>query len=282
MGKLDASMPEGTSAARFAARYGRDVSWAPPEWNSTIDLLLAHRSVRRYLDKDVPDDLLRTVVAAAQSGPTSSNHQVISAVAVRSEQTKAALFEVGGPKQRHILQAPVILVWLIDFRRVNTIAEGADTHLGGLEYLDALLIGATDVGIAAQNAATAAESLGLGTVLLGSLRNDLQHVAELLELPRDVIPFLGMALGHPDPEEEAGIKPRLPQKTVLHHETYDAGDLSAELAEYEDTIGDYYRNHGLDPQWAARTIERLSHQTATATHRHLQSHYYRRAGLGLK
>ncbi|GFZ88295.1 NADPH-dependent oxidoreductase [Nesterenkonia alkaliphila] len=270
-----------SAEAHLASRYGRPVSWAPPEWNPTLEVLTTHRSVRRYLDQEVPDETLHTLMAAAQSGPTSSNHQIVSAVAVRSPETKAALFDIGGPKQKHILQAPVILVWLIDFRRVNTIAEQAGAALGGLDYLDALLIGATDVGIAAQNAATAAESLGLGTVLLGSLRNDVHRVAELLELPGDVIPFLGMALGHPDPEEAAGIKPRLPQQMVLHHETYDAAQAAGGLQDYEETIAEYYRQYGLDPQWAARTIDRLSSQTATATRRHLQSSYYRSAGLGL-
>ncbi|WP_157983845.1 NADPH-dependent oxidoreductase [Nesterenkonia muleiensis] len=270
------------SRLRLQARYGHEVSWAPPEWNETLDLLLAHRSVRRFLDVDIHDETIRTLIAAAQSGPTSSNHQIISVVAVRSQDTKQALFEVGGPKQKHIVQAPVVLVWLIDFRRVHTIAGRAQVPLGGLDYLDALLIGATDAGIAAQNAATAAESMGLGTVLLGSLRNDVHRVAELLELPVDVIPFLGMALGHPDPEEPASTKPRLRQEAVLHHEKYNSKNTAAELDDYEEVIGDYYRSYGLDPRWAARTVERLSQSTATATRRHLQSGYYRDAGLGLK
>lgn len=267
---------------RLNARYGNEVPWAPPQWNETLELLVSHRSVRRFLDTEIDDETIRTLIAAAQSAPTSSNHQIISAVVVRSEETKQALFEVGGPKQKHILQAPVVLVWLIDFSKVNTIARTAETALGGLDYLDALLIGATDAGIAAQNAVTAAESLGLGSVLLGSLRNDVQRVAELLELPADVIPFFGMALGYPDPAEPADIKPRLPQETVLHQEKYSPRDTVADLEDYEETIGGYYRRYGLDPQWAARTVERLSEQTATGTNRHYQSHYYRQAGLGMK
>lgn len=266
---------------RLTARYGRPASWIPSEWNPTLDLLLSHRSVRKYVNKDVPDELVRTVVAAAQSGATSSNHQIISVVVVRDPETKAGLFEVGGPTQHHILNAPVILVWLIDFRRVNTIAQRAGAQLGALHYLDSLLIGASDAGIAAQNAAIAAESFGLGTVYLGSLRNDVSRVAELLGLPEDVIPFFGMELGHPDPDENASIKPRLPQETIIHSEKYEDDQIADHLERYEDTIGDYYREYGLDPRWAARTIQRLSADTATATNRHRQSQYYRRAGLGL-
>src|SRR5690606_31073094 len=124
-----------------------------PRWNATLDLLLAHRSVRRWLDRDVAEATLRTILAAAQSGPTSSNLQVVSVVVVRSADRKAQLAEVAGARQReHILAAPVVLVWLIDYARARRLAAERGSDIGTIEYLDAALVGATDIGIAAQNA----------------------------------------------------------------------------------------------------------------------------------
>lgn len=267
---------------RLTARYGGTLDWAPPQWNETLDVLLRHRSVRAFTDREVSDEILRTIVAAAQSGATSSNLQLVSVVAVRDADTKAALAEVGGPRQKHIAHAPVVLVWLLDFARAAVLAEREGVELGGLDYLDAALVATFDAGIAAQNAVIAAESLGLGTVYLGSLRNDIARVAELLDLPPGIIPFVGLELGHPDPAENADIKPRLPQEIVLHHERYDRDRVSGDLDRYEATLADYYREYGLDPRWGARLLDRLSATAATATKRHFLREFFQRQGLELR
>ena len=187
-----------------ADRYGEGQLWEPPRWNATLDLLFAHHSVRRWLDRDSDGAALRTILAAAQSGPSSSNQQVASVV-VRSADLKAQLAEVAGAQQRaHILAAPVVLVWLIDYARARRLAAERGSDIGTIEYLDAALVGETDIGIAAQNAVTAAESLGLGTVFLGSLRNDAERVAAIRGLPEGVVPFFGLEIGHPDPSAPAG------------------------------------------------------------------------------
>ena len=61
----------------------------------------------------------------------------------------------------------------------------------------------------------AAESLGLGTVYIGAMRNDPQRVAELVGLPKQAVVVFGLCVGHPDPAAKAEVKPRLPQSSVL-------------------------------------------------------------------
>lgn len=157
-----------TSDARLAARYGAPQPWSPPEWNHTLDLLLRHRSHRLWLDAGVDETTLRTILAAAQSGSTSSNQQVVSVVAVRDQRRRDALAEVAGARQApHIRAAPLVLVWLIDYSHARLLGERDGAEIDGQDYLDAVLVGATDIGIAGQNAVTAAESLGLGGVALG-------------------------------------------------------------------------------------------------------------------
>ncbi|WP_275407863.1 nitroreductase family protein [Actinoplanes regularis] len=95
-----------------ADRYGDPtVDLAAP--NDVLRLQLAHRSVRRFGPRDVTERELATLIAAAQSAPTSSNLQPWSVVAVRDPQRKARLATLAG-NQAFVAQAPLFLVWLAD------------------------------------------------------------------------------------------------------------------------------------------------------------------------
>lgn len=278
-----------TPDSLLAERYGHPQQWSPPEWNTTLDVLLAHRSVRRWTEKDVSENTVRTILAAAQSGSSSSNQQVVSAVVVRSAETKAALAEVAGPRQApHLTTAPVVVVWLIDYSRARSIAAGSSAaggpgaDLGALDFLDAALVGATDIGIAGQNAVVAAESLGLGTVFLGSLRSDAARVSEILGLPDGVVPFLGLELGYPDPSEPAGVKPRLPQDLIVHRERYDPALPAHGTSDYDQAMSDYYARFGHDHSWSTTLLGRLAMVAVTSTQRWRLRSVFERAGLMLR
>lgn len=293
-------------ADRLAAGYGHPAEFTPPTWNSTLDLMVGHRSVRRWLPGDIDEATLKTVIAAAQSAPSSSNKQVVSVIAVRDPTAKERLATVGRQMSSHIVDAPVTLVWLIDFSRGRILARqeeeerereaGApapaspsghgvtgrpDTGLGALDYLDEAMMAAADVGIAAQNAAVAAESLGLGTVFLGSLRNDIDEVRAVLGIPETVVPFLGLELGHPDPAENAGVKPRIPMGLFLHGDTFTGPDAGL-LAAYDDTLASYYSRYGQHPRWSAQLLNRLSRKAVEKSDRRFLRRVMERAGFGLR
>jgi nitroreductase len=80
-----------TSQAKMAARYGEPDASALATWSDTIDQLLDHRSVRAFSPEPLPDGLVETLIAAAQSAATSSNLQVWSVVAVQEPERKARL-----------------------------------------------------------------------------------------------------------------------------------------------------------------------------------------------
>ncbi|MCR3963797.1 oxygen-insensitive NADPH nitroreductase [Aeromonas veronii] len=102
-----------------------------------------------------------------------------------------------------------------------------------------LLIGAIDGALMAQNALLAAQSLGLGGVYIGGIRNHPAEVSELLGLPHQVIPLFGLCLGHPAQQPEQ--KPRLPRGLVVHQERY-LHELDRDLlAQYDQQIADYYQ-----------------------------------------
>ncbi|QLF94659.1 NADPH-dependent oxidoreductase [Pseudomonas sp. ABC1] len=252
-------MPEAHRQPRWQQRYG-DAATAPPQSdNALIEQLLGHRSVRAYLDQPLPEGTLETLLGAAQSAATSSNLQAWSLLAVEDRPRKERLAALAN-NQAHIVQAPLFLVWLADFARVARQAERHDRELHAVEYLDSLLVGGLDAALAAQNAVLAAEALGLGTVYIGALRNNLQAVIDELQLPPLVFPVFGLCVGYPDPTLPAAIKPRLPQSVVLHRETYRLDEQEPrQLDDYDRQVEAFYRAQGLEnPAWSRQVIERLA------------------------
>ncbi len=205
------------------ARYGLAAPRIPPyaaAGNDVLAGLFAHRSVRAYGPERLPKGTLELLIAAAQSAPSSANLHSWSVVAVEDPQRKARLAKIcdGQPA---IYEAPVFLVWLADLARLRRVAEHLGTPSDALNYLDSFLRAVIDVAMAAQNAAMAAESLGLGTCYIGALRNDPDAVASELSLPPEVLPVFGLTIGYADvrrPPPE--VKPRLPIEAALHHESY--------------------------------------------------------------
>ena len=230
------------AAASFSARYGAGVP-APGVWNETLDLLLAHRSVRRYLPDALPDGALEAAIAAAQSASTSSNLQLWSVIAVEDAARKARLAALSD-NQLHVARAPLVLAWIADLNRLRAISAQENEPGEGLDYLEAFLLAVVDAALAAQNAAIAFESLGLGCCYIGGFRNQPDEIAAELALPREAFALFGMTVGVPDPARPASVKPRLPQAAVLFCEQY---DQSAGLA-----------------RWAANTRTKLTSMTMVA------------------
>ncbi len=243
------------------ARYGSH----PPilgQLTPLIEGLLAHRSVRAFLPEALPEATLETLVAAAQSAATSSNLQLWSVVAVRDPARKAALAALAS-RQAFIREAPLFLVWLVDLARLTAVAAKAGQTISGPDYTEAFLTGVVDASLAAQNATVAAESLGLGAVYVGAIRNHIDQVAELLRLPSRVMPLFGMAIGLPDPAYPTAIKPRLPQSAVLHHEMYDAGPSAAATASYDQSLAAFWQSQSGDhPLWSVQATARLKDAAA--------------------
>ena len=243
----------------FRLRY-RDPDQALPNealWNPTLATLMSHRSVRRYLPTPLPEGTLELLVAAAQSASTSSSLQVWSVLSVTDLARKDRLADFAGG-QRHIREAPLFLAWLADLRRLRALGEERALALEGPDYLEMQIVAMVDATLAAQNAAVAAESMGLGTVYIGGMRNHPEKVAEELGLPPNVFCLFGMCVGVPDLEAGEAIKPRLPQSVVHHTEQY-AGTPDAEtVAAYDKRVREFQneqRMNGID--WSAQSLNRV-------------------------
>jgi len=241
------------------ARYRSDEGLETLRSTPVIEHLLAHRSVRVYLPDPLPEGTVETLVAAAQSAASSSNLQVWSVVAVEDAQRKARLARLAG-NQKHIVEAPLLLVWLIDFDRLTRLGEAAGQTPHALDYTETFLLGAVDTALAAQNAVVALEALELGSVFIGGIRNHPLEVAEELALPPRLFPLFGLVVGKPDPERPAAIKPRLPQAAVLHRERYLWSDDQLRQAEsYNDRLRVFQREQAMpEIDWTAQALRRTA------------------------
>lgn len=254
------------ASALFAARYGTSGEAAPLPARAVlppaIETLLEHRSVRAFASEKLEPGTLEWLVAAAQSAASSSNLQTWSVIAVEDAARKARLSALVGD-QAHVRDAPLFLAWLVDLARLRRVAERPGQGSEGLDFLESFLVGAVDAALAAQNAATAAEALGLGTVYIGALRNQPEEVARELALPPGVFALFGMCVGRPDPARPAAVKPRLPQRTVLFREQYEARELDADVAAYDAALRAFYAAQGVvSPPWSQVVRERVANASS--------------------
>jgi FMN reductase (NADPH) len=200
--------------------------------NPTLELIHHHASIRHYKTDPVPVALTETIVAAAQHASTSSSLQAYSVVAVTEAAKREKLAELCGD-QDHVRQAPLFLTWCADLARLDRICAMRG-YTQTTEYSENFLIAAFDALLASQNAAIAAESLGLGICYIGSIRRKPQEVIDLLGLPHLVFPVVGMTVGWSSKEQP--LRPRLPLEVVLHWEQYATTPKDEALRVYDQTM----------------------------------------------
>jgi nitroreductase len=226
--------------------------------NPVIDLLHAHRSIRSFKPLPVTDYLIETIIEAAQWAPSTCFRQVYSVIAVRAPEVKSELRRFCGG-QKWVEECPVFLAFCADLNRLDDICKASGKRVN-LEHTETFLMAALDVGLFMQNAAIAAEALGLGMVMIGGLRDNPREVIKLLHLPHGVFGIAGMCLGFAEniPQQ----RPRLPIEEVLHKECYKAEGRQERLADYDQLIratGTYKRKNGDLEGWTevmARTTSK--------------------------
>lgn len=197
----------------------------------TIDLLRSHRSIRSFTDQPVTDEQREAILGAAQGASTSSFLQCSSIIRITDPALREKLVEFTGG-QKYVASAAEFWVFCADFNRNQQINPQAELGLA-----EQLLLGCVDTALLAQNAMTAAESLGLGGVFIGGIRNQVEEVIELLKLPKFVMPLFGMCIGHPAQDHQ--VKPRMPQSMLVHENSYQPLNPQT-LANYDEQLASYY------------------------------------------
>jgi len=196
----------------------------------TVAQQLAHRSQRRFTDKPVSDEIFEIVLSAALSAPSKSDLQQASIIDVRD---KGLCDEIHAlvPSMPWMAQASRFLVFCGDNRRQRRIAELREKPFPN-DTLDMFMNAAVDAALVMQSFITAAEAFGLGCCPISLIRNEVEKVGALLQLPSGVFPVAALCVGYPS--GGARLSMRLPLACTVHRDRYDASRFDGELAAYDD------------------------------------------------
>lgn len=188
--------------------------------DSVLQLLHNRRSIRKFLDKSIPDKILTNILEAGTRAPFAA--QLCSMVYTRDKK-KMREFGTGTYPTTDVL-----IIFFIDARRLDKIIA-AHNYQYDFDDTALLWLGVEDVSLVVGNIITAAESYGLGSVLLGGTPDNVNRVAKLFNMPKRVFPVVGMCLGYPDPSENTHPRPRFPLQHTVFEDEY--RDLSEEEIE---------------------------------------------------
>ncbi len=195
-----------------------------------IKEIAEHRTVRNYRPDSVPQEILDEILTAATRASTVGNMQMYSIVVSREKDKLAQLAPLHF--NQPAVAAPVLLTFCADVSRFSRWCElrGAEPEYENLVWF---MNAATDALLASQNAALEAEAHGLGICYLGTTLYNAGEIAEILKLPRGVIPIMTLSVGYPEVYPE--LTDRLPLDGVVHYEEYER-----------------YTNERLNDIWAER------------------------------
>lgn len=205
--------------------------------NTTIETFLNHRSIRQYDERGIEAEKLDLILKAVHGAPTSINGQQVSVIVVTDKEKKAKIAEYAGG-QVWIDQAPVFLLFVMDYHRAALAAKLNGEQLVITESVESIMVGSVDVGIAMGTAIGAAESMGLGTVPIGGIRKSPEEMIALFDLPEFVYPVAGLVLGYPT--DFSAKKPRIPMEIFRHENSYNP-DQEEALKVYDSEMSAYMK-----------------------------------------
>jgi len=178
--------------------------------------LITRRSIRKYSDREVCEELLNRLMNEAARTQTMGNLQLYSVVITRSSEMKAKLAPAHF-NQPMVTEAPVVLTICADFNRTSTWARCRKAEPGYDNFLS-FINATTDALLYTQTLCNLFDEEGLGYCYLGTTVYQPQHIIDTLRLPKLVMPVATITVGWP--AEEPSLSDRLPLESFIHQETY--------------------------------------------------------------
>ena len=206
--------------------------------NETIASQLAHRTIRAYKERPLTEAEIETLMEVARHTAIASYLQGYTVLHITDPQVREKIYAASGQPYVGGTKGDMF-IFVVDLYRNSRIRAEQGVSSEALSSMNLFLTGAEDALLAAQNVVVAAESMGLGTVYLGSILADPRLVVDALELPELTFPILGLLVGHSD--QEPGQKPRLPLSILTAENTYPRVESYTEaLADYDREVTEYY------------------------------------------
>lgn len=203
--------------------------------NPTVDLIKNHRTYRRFrTGETLPQEHLQAIIDCARQAPSWMNGQHYTILNITSPELRRHIAGLQ-PANPQIGQCAVYFIFIADLHKAGLCRQAYEGSFEAAGTPDAFMTAVTDAALAAQNAVTAAESLGYATCFTGGIRLIARELTGLLALPAHTFPVTGLCIGTPDVEMK--LKPRLPQAAAYAENRYPCDDsLSENLAAYEKTM----------------------------------------------
>ena len=187
--------------------------------NQFIEQLYARKSIRVYTDQEIGQEEKAAILRAAAEAPTAGNQQLYTILDITDQSIKEKLVDTCD-HQPMIAQAKMVLIFCADCKKWYDayVAVGCQTRKPGVGDL---MLAVTDAMIAAQNAVTAAESLGIGSCYIGDIMENCETQRGLLHLPEYVVPVGMLIFGYPTQQQKSRPKPeRVDMKYIVHENGY--------------------------------------------------------------
>lgn len=187
--------------------------------NEVLQQLNDRKSVRVFEEREISAEDKAAILQAAVMAPTAGNQQLYTILDITDQSKKERLSETCD-HQPFIASAKMVLVFCADCRKWYDAfsACGCEPRLPGAGDL---MLAVTDTAIAAQNAVTAAESLGIGSCYIGDIMENCERQREILGLPEYVFPAVMLVFGYPTEQQKRRKKPeRVSMKHIVHENTY--------------------------------------------------------------
>lgn len=184
--------------------------------NEVLQQLYARKSVRAFEESEITPQEKQAILRAAFEAPTAGNQQLYTILDITDSALKQTLSETCD-HQPFIAKAPMVLIFCADCQKWLDAYEACGCAPRRPGPGD-LLLAMADACIAAQNAVTAAQSLGIGSCYIGDILENCEQHRALLGLPEYVVPAAMLVFGRPAPSQLAREKPRRCEGKFLVHE----------------------------------------------------------------
>ena len=205
--------------------------------NEVIRQLNERKSVRVFEDRPIGDAEKQAILNAACQAPTAGNQQLYTILDITDQNLKDRLAE-SCDHQPFIATAKLVLIFCADCKKWYDAFLAADCAPRKPAVGD-LLLAVSDANIAAQNAVTAAQSLGIGSCYIGDIMENCEIHREMLHLPEYVFPAAMLVFGYPTEQQKRRIKPR---RAAMEHIVHENGYRCMDADELQSLFEPKYGN----------------------------------------
>ncbi|MHA1519648.1 MAG: nitroreductase family protein [Promethearchaeota archaeon] len=201
-----------------------------PPMDPKFHSIFYRRSVRQYKPEPLTDEEVQIIIQGAMRAPTAGNMMMYTILEVKDQAKKDRLVKTCD-NQPFIAKAPLVLIFLADMQRLFDyytycgVSEKCTAR--NIEYRTPkeadMMLSSCDALIAAQNAVTTAETLGIGSCYIGDIMENLEEHRAMFSLPKWVFPITMVCFGYSKstvPPEERRLIPRFPQHTIHYQDFY--------------------------------------------------------------